>query len=453
MKPRHRLFASVALLLGAALTGCGVNQLPGTASGSAATPVAVAAASMSSIQGHFESGQAPVVGANVQLFAAGASGYGSAYPYTSGVSLLGANVITTDAGGNFNLTGSLYTCPAASTLVYLVGMGGSSLAGQPANPNLGMMTALGPCGTLTGTTSITINELTTIASVWALAPFMKGSANVGASATNQTGLANAFAAVNKLVDTRTAVSPGPALPIDATLPVAAINTLADILQTCIDSAGGTAGDGSPCGTLFGLTSNAGGIAPADTLTAALNIAQNPVQNVSALNLLPTGKAAYQPTLGNASPAAWTLAIRYTAANTVVSPGGIAVDQSGFVWITSRGSSSVTRLANSGAALSGPTGYAAGQAGQGAIAVDAAGNAWVAANTTGAILRITPAGTTSTFAGGGLTDITSIAIDGGGQIWAAETGNTLNGFTSAGTPLSGGFSGGGLTIPHAIAISH
>ena len=203
-----------------------------------------------------------------------------------------------------------------------------------------------------------------------------------------------------------------------------------------------------------MTKNVSGIAPTDTLTAALNIAQNPTQNVSALNLLPTGTAPYQPALGNTPPAAWTLAIRYTAANTLSAPAGIAADQSGSVWITNKGNSTVTRLDNSGAVLSGASGYAGGQVGQGAIAIDASGNAWVAANTTGAILRITSSGTTATFTGGGLTSTTSIAVDGQGQIWAAGIGNDLSGFTSAGVPISAnGFSGGGLSSAQAVVIGH
>ncbi len=451
MKLFRRHLAGIGLLLAAALIGCGANQFPGTTSTSSA--VSITAAPVASIEGHFKSGSLPVAGVTVQLYAAGNSGYGSAYQYTSGVSLLGANAITTDASGTFKLAG-MYTCPSASTLVYLVGTGGSSISGQPANPNLGMMAALGPCGTLTGTTSITVNELTTVASVWALAPFMKGAANVGSSATNQVGLVNAFAAVNKLVDTRTAVVPGPALPSGATLPTAEINTLADILETCIDSAGGSAGDGSPCGLLFALTKNAGGSAPTDTLTAALNIAQNPVQNVTALNRLSAGSAAYQPTLGNTPPAAWTLALRYTAANTLSAPTGIAADQSGSIWITNQGNSTVTRLDNSGAVLSGATGYGGGQVGQGAVAIDAGGNAWVSANIARAILRITPAGVISTFTGGGLTNTTSIAIDSLGQVWAAGSGTDLSGFTSAGVSISPtGFLGGGLSSAQAIAIGH
>ena len=447
----HPFVACVPLLTAAALSGCGVNQFPGTAS--TGSSVSITVAPVASIQGHVESGSSPVAGVTVQLYAAGASGYGSAYPYANGVSLLGANAVSTDSSGNFKLTG-MYTCPSTATLVYLVGTHGSVIAGQPANPNLGMLAALGPCGNLTNMTSITVNELTTVASVWALAPFMKGIANVGTSATNQVGLANAFAAVNKLVDTRTAVIPGPVLPSGATLPVAEINTLADILETCIDSAGGSAGDGSACGTLFALTKNTSGVAPTDTLTAALNIAQNPVQNVTALNLLPNGKASYQPTLGNIPPAAWTLAIRYTAANTLSAPAGIAADQSGSVWITNKASSTITRLDNSGAVLSGTLGYAGGQVGEGTIAIDASGNAWAAANTPGAVLRITPSGAASTFTGGGLTNTTSIAIDGQGQIWAAGTGNDLSGFTSAGVPISAnGFNGGGLSSAQAIAIGH
>src|SRR6185312_7664515 len=97
--------------------------------------------------------------------------------------------------------------------------------------------------------------------------------HIGTSSSNTTGLAEAFAAINEIVTTTNGTTPGPALPAGATLPTFEINTLADILEQCINSGGGTAGDSSPCGNLFDLAPNAAGtVYPTDTITAALNMA-------------------------------------------------------------------------------------------------------------------------------------------------------------------------------------
>lgn len=427
--------ATFAALL--TLTGCATSVT------SAPTPTTITL----NLSGTVRGGQQPIAGVQIQLYAAGSTGYASAFPYSPGPSLLGSHVVTTSANGGFSITGD-YTCPASNPAVYLVGTGGFPIPGQPANSGLALMLALGPCTGLNAINSVAVNELTTIASVWPLAPFMSGITTLGTSSTNPTGLSNAFLAVNKLVDITHGTLPGPALPTGATLPTAEINTLADIIQACIDSSGGSPGDGSACGTLFSLAPGPNNVLPTDTITAALNIAQNPGRNVAALNNLVTAKPAFLPTLGNTPPAAWTIALRYPLAG---APTGIAADQSGNLWIAGATSHTVTKLDTTGA-ITGT--FAAGQSGNGAIAIDQSGNAWAAANTSGSILRITPTGTVTVFSGGGLTTTTSIAIDPQAQIWAAGTGNSLSAFTSSGTPLSPtSFTGGGLTNPQSIAILH
>jgi len=75
-----------------------------------------------------------------------------------------------------------------------------------------LMTALGPCSSLSAGSSVVLNEVTTVASVWALAPFMSGGGDVGASCTNTMGLDNAFLTANNLVNPNTGSSPGLAIP-------------------------------------------------------------------------------------------------------------------------------------------------------------------------------------------------------------------------------------------------
>jgi hypothetical protein len=167
------------------------------------------------LTGRAHGGNQPVSHSTLQLYAAGATGYASAATplissgsydlggapgcVASGTQTCYASVLT-DANGNFTITGD-YSCPSSSAQVYVVATGGNpGLAAGTNNTALAMMAALGSCGALKATTDITINEPTTVARVWALAPFMSGYANVGASGTNSAGVAQAFTNAGMLVN-------------------------------------------------------------------------------------------------------------------------------------------------------------------------------------------------------------------------------------------------------------
>ncbi len=262
--------------------------------------------------GLVQGGVVPVSGASVQMYAVGTTGDGSA------ATPLFATPLVTDADGKFDYAGA-YTCPSAGALVYMVATGGDpgTTAAAP-NPQISMMTALGPCGNLTPTTDVTINEVTTVAAVYSLAPYMQGGTAVGAGTGDQDALAAAFKMAALLANPATGTTPGANAPEDATLPIAEINTLADILASCVDSAGGAAGDGSSCGTLDQVTTPAGGSAPTNTLSAALMLANNPSQGTAALfGLLPaiTTSLPFQPVL-MAAPASFALPATF--------PSGLAV---------------------------------------------------------------------------------------------------------------------------------
>ena len=422
------------------LVGCGMGVATPSTNKAPATVAAAAA------RGIVMGGQQPVAGVTLQLYQAGTTGYGlAAIP-------LGPTA-QTNAGGNFNLPS--YSCTAGSQ-VYLVGTGGQPITGVT-NNNLALMAGLGTCGGTYLNNFIDVNELTTVATVWALAPFMTGFANIGSSSTNTTGLANAFAAINELVATANGTTPGPILPTGATLPTTEINTLGDILEQCINSSGGVAGDGSNCGNLFQLEPNAAGtVYPTDTITAAMNIAQNPGRNVAALNRLRSSSPVFQPALDvNSPPNAWTIAITYIGGG-LSTPSSIATDAAGAVWVSNQGNSSVTKLDPTGAALSGSSGFIAGGfSAPSAIAIDSGGNAWVANSANNSVTRLNSAGTTgNVFTGNGLSTPKSIAIDGSGNIWVANTGSsTVSAFTGSGSGLAGSpYSGAGTSAPVSIAIT-
>jgi hypothetical protein len=448
---RRRWIGSTAILASAgaiALAGCGTGSV------STRTPV-TSAVTVATTGPHGEAfgGQQPVSGMSLQLYAAGSGGYGSA------ATPLFSPAVTTNSSGGFSFPSNY--CPTASAQVYLVGTGGDPVAGNAAagnanaNANLALMVALGSCGNLNASTHIHMNELTTVAAVWALAPFMSGNTtsylNVGTPSTNATGLQLAFAASSEVVNTSTGSFPGN-LPSGATLPTAELNTLADVLEACINSKGGTANDHlTDCGSLFGLTPNAAGTYPTDTITAAMNMAQNPAQNVALLNSLVGGTPAFEPNLGT-PPNAWTVAIDYTGGG-LNQPTTIAADQSGNIWVGNSGSQAVSLFDNLGNSKLGTTGTALAGT-PGGVAIDLTGNAWVTASNSD-VYELNSSGTiTNTLTGNGLNLPTGIAIDPSGIVWVADSGtNSISAFTSTGGIFAGSpFTGAGISSPAGIAIN-
>ena len=433
------LFVAIAAV---PLTGCG-----------GLSPTASTSVAGSLMRGNVHGGQQPVAGATLQLYAAGNTGYGSAYVYTTGTSLLGNNVVQTDGNGVFSIAANQYTCPSSATPVYLVATSGNPGLSNPAakNTNLALMVALGPCGSLSMLPGLDINEVTTVASVWALSPFMSGISNIGTSSTNVQGLVNAFTNVNKLVSIGSGAASGPALPAGSTLPVSKINTLANILASCINSGGGVAGDSSPCGSLFSDTT-VGGIVPVDTITAAMNIAQHPDLNTAALYLLPSPAAPFEPIL-NSAPADFGIVITHTVGG-IAAPSSVATDASGNVWIANAGTpNSVTKLDSTGAPLSGAGGYTLSSLNKpSAIAIDLNGNAWVANSGSTTATKISGSdGTGTTVSGGGLNGPFSLAVDGSNNVWVANRGDgSVTQINSSGTLTN--YTGSGVSVPSAIAIN-
>jgi hypothetical protein len=91
------------------------------------------------------------------------------------------------------------------------------------------------------------------------------------------------------------------------IPQTKIHTLANILAACVNS---DSANSAACSALFKHARNNGeaGVAPADTATAAINIARNPHSNKMALfELQPDVSAPFVPALTSA-PADFTLSV-------------------------------------------------------------------------------------------------------------------------------------------------
>jgi hypothetical protein len=442
---RVTLASLVLATFGLAAIGCGTsrNTLSTTVQGNA-------------FQGKVFGGEQPIVGASLQLYAASTNGYGKPYLYAAGTSLFGANAPVTYAGGAFNITGD-YTCPSYDTQVYLTVTGGNpGLSAGTNNPSIALMAALGPCGELGPNTQIIVNELTTVASVWALSPFMSSISGVGTTTGNVIGLTNAFATVNKLVNVSTGTVGGPSLPPGAVAPVQKMNLIADILANCVNSAGGVATDTSTvCGKLFSATT-VNGIAPTDTVMAAMNLAQNPNLGTSLSAMVPPS-SPFQPTPASL-PSDFGLVITYSGGG-LSAPSAIAADGAGNLWVPNAGNNSVSKLDALGTSatdasgfLSGATGFTTGAlSGPNAVAIDQSGYVWLTNGGNSTVARISADGSASSiFQGGGLSGPSGVAIDAGGNAWVTNRSGASVTLIHASGALSS-FSNGGIVAPVAIAI--
>ena len=385
------------------LAGCATNGGP-----DAATPVPMPASHVAS--GSVYGGQQPVFGATIQLYAVATTSKGSASPLISAT-------VTTAQDGTFTITGDYGSC-TGNPLVYIVATGGNP--GSGTNTALSLMAALGPCNNLTPSTFISINELTTVASVYTLAPFMSGYTNVGAASSNATGIANAFQTVNSLVNTTTGSAPGPGLPANGTFSTTELFTLANILSSCVNSTG----TGAPCASLFSAATPSGGSTPTDTIGAALNIATHPGSNVATLFNLAPSTPPFAPTL-TSTPNDWILALRFADAS-LKSPYRLAIDASGNVWVTNETGASITKMNGLGTVLSGTTGFTGGGIDAPvALALDSQTNVWVANFSGNSVTVLTSTG--SPFAAspytatGAIANPTGIAIDRGGYAWVSNSG--------------------------------
>ncbi len=428
------------------------------------------------MQGRVFGGQQPVVGAHVYLFAANTTGNAgpgiAASSSNASVSLLNAALtghsdsvgayVTTDINGAFTITGD-YTC-TPNTQAYVYALGGN--AGAGVNTASGMLAALGNCPVvgnyLVQTPFIYMNEVSTVAAAYSFAGYATDATHVSSSGSTlaQTGIRNAFANAANLAGISTGAALAATPAGNGIVPQSEINTLANILASCVNSTGSSS---TQCSTLF---ANAGpglaGTTPTDTATAAINIAHNPGSNLAALFALSVPSPPFSPSL-TAQPTDFTIALSFSGGG-VNDPFSIAVDGAGNVWTANLGNNTVSQFNGvTGAAISPAGGYT----GNGltlpfSVALDTSGNAWVLnmypSSPPSHVSVFTPGGTAfpgSPFTGGGLAtqnsfNVTSprdVAFDANGNAWFANLNGTateLNGLTGAAISPSTGFPIGAST---------
>ena len=418
------------------------------------------------LHGRALSGQQPVTGAKIYLYAAGSTGYASAATSLLNISMSGVSVdeagiayVATDSSGNFVITPG-WRCANGTEQVYLLARDGNpGLSDDSHNSALALMTALGTCSALLSSFPyVVIDEVTTVGSVWALQQFMSDATHIGTSSTNAAGLSNAFALVSNLVSIPAGLALTKTLAGNGAVPQSKINTLADILVSCVNSTGESS---ASCSSLFSAATPLGKTLAADTVAVAIYIAHDPGRNVSTLFGLLASSAPFQPQLASA-PTDWMLPVTLTGGG-LSGPTSLGVDGTGHLWVSNY-AGVASAFSTTGAPLS-ATGYTGSGLNESfGMAIDIDNNVWFANEqgtginqNLGSVTQLNASGQSlsggSGYISGGIYFPIGVTADPNGNVWIVNYGDSkVTLLDRLGTPLSGGAGWGGSSLEFPVALA-
>jgi hypothetical protein len=264
----------------------------------------VSAANPKSLSGVVQTGGAsssqPLPNVNVTLFEAT-----NALPTTLGQA-------TTDAAGRFSIR---YTRSTSHTIFFVQADVGEGVK---------FVAILGP----DLPTSVTINELTTVAASYSMAQFFR----TGVISGNSFGLQIAAGMNDNIVTSATGQSSTVLLNspnADQTNSLRSTQSLANLLAACVNDPGVAA-------SLFDLTTPPAGLPPHNTAEALANLARDPGQNVDEIYALTLLSDLYAPPLVT-MPDAWTVTVKVNDSGNdnrlIGGPGNLAFDRRGYAWVT------------------------------------------------------------------------------------------------------------------------
>jgi hypothetical protein len=323
-------------------------------------------------------------------------------------------------------------------------------------------TVLGSTDTISGTFSVAVNgttvSTTTLTTLSALASYINGNTTLSgdsiSASVSGTTLTVADAGAFTMNFAGTSIKDTPA----------SANTSTE----------------TGCGSLFALATSRAGTAATTSAQAALNMAQNPANNVASIFGLASSSSAFQPAL-SAAPNDWDIAIVYqlepvyilspqtVAQQNPGAPYALALDANDNAYLdvlftaTVSAESGVTGASlygygsNGSAFMINPTSISAKEADQiHGIAVDALGNLWAAVGVnTDAVLQFqaSTGNLVTTYSSPSVPGAEDVAVDRANNIWLASTRTTAAGIyelrytagafatslTASGTPAEAAYS--------------
>jgi hypothetical protein len=284
-------------------TGALALAVAAAALAAAGAPPASFGAAGVSLHGTVMAAGKPLGGAEVTLFAGSREGVSEPGQARTGTS------------GSFGIS---YVRPAAGVLYVQAAPAGASRLRLQSVVGVGSGGGVPP-QTLT---TVTVDELTTVATAYALAQFSGPNGIAGPS----PGLENAAATAFSLADPVSGKAGAVVTDQDnggKNQTLATLGTLANLVSLCASA------QSAGCGELLRLTAPPGGTAPGNTVQAVLNLVRNPSLSPAGLFALARTATVYQPAL-TAPPTAWILALLYTDTDLYAS-GRIAIDAKGNIW--------------------------------------------------------------------------------------------------------------------------
>ena len=340
---------------------------------------------------------------------------------------------TADAAGRFELRSPSVSTESIFFVTATVGAG------------VDLVTVLGPILPST----VTINELTTVAASYSMAQFYR----TGVISGDSFALRLAAGMNENLV----AIASGGSSPVllnspnaDESNSLRSTRALANLLSACI-------ADPAVATQFLSLTTEPERLPPTKTSQAMANLARNPGLNVTAIYALSTNQTSYLPTL-DAIPDAWTVAVKVNDSGDdqflIGGMGYLVFDAQGYAWITDNvvqgtpySSRILVVLQPNGKPSAGGSGTprspitTGGLLGGGyGITIDPKGSVWVGnfgwgpitncdyypgTNCSGSISKFTPSGVAiSGPAGyqGGPQRAQALAADAAGNIWICSYGD-------------------------------
>lgn len=386
------------------------------------------ATTQASLSGTVMGGTTGIQGSTVTLYAAG----------TGSPTQLGS--AKTAADGSFTVA---YIIPPTGTIIYAQALGG--VIGANSNPLIHMISVVGVAGSTGLPSSLTINEVSSVATGQAFYEFVNFSGTISGSLSN---LSTATATLQHLVNTRagTIILTGSA--------ATTLEEHANLLGSCLNdtalcvSEASTLGINGPSPDSFSILHKFQGAVQNGTLTTGQTTSINGYLSQSAsFDPFPSAPTTLSGTILEVTYCVSGSGCNFnSSSNAFASPAGVAVDASGTIWITNYSNGTVQAIPSGQTSANPPIHVGASPTG---IAVDGYGNVWVANAGSGSISEIR-AGLTSAnspISVGSFPE--SITVDGSNNIWVANvTSGTVQeiiaGQTSAQSPITvGGY-------PNAIA---
>jgi DNA-binding beta-propeller fold protein YncE len=391
-----------------------------------ALPAAPASAT-ETLKGQVLGGGAPVANSTVTLWAASA-GAPTELAQTK-----------TNKDGRFEMR--LKGSPSKDAILYLVAKGGRSAADKTGgdNPAIALMTVVGN----KPPAKVTINEMTTVASVITHNQYIDGAAIKGSPLALRIAAGN----VPNFVDLATG-DYGPtiagALNSAQTPTMANFATLANVAAGCVERVKEDA-----CSSVFAASKGPIGSAPEDTLEAVESVVRYPWYEPQRIFALldhfypyPKSNEVVRPTpfipYLTFAPSAWVFPLKFTGGG-LSGPGKLMIDGEGYAWAADNfivgmqnldkiWAGGLSKLAPNGKPLSPPlkgfTGGGIGGPGFG-LAIDANDNVWVTSFQAKTISKFDNSGKPLSPPGGWnfdgkLGSMQGIIVAPNSDVWAVDT---------------------------------